>query len=223
MRLALVTTPPSVPSEIGDRTRSLLERLARRAEVRVFVEDGRAGELLGAIETEPALALFPREHDQVLYSLGNEAAHAFMVPLVRAIGGAVWLHDWVLSDLAAAVHPALEHGGLAGQLAALREGGLAQLRAYRADGLDRPRLPLNRSVVRFADAFLVHDGDLRARILEERNAPTPIALVPRPTGAEDVDLTAARCAEALERFPRPRGHKRRLWLRRLRLARLARG
>jgi hypothetical protein len=229
MRLALVTTPPSVPSGIGELARGLLERLKPRAEVRVFVEDRLAGEPICDLAGEPALALFPREHDRVLYLLGNEPAHAFMVPLLRAIGGAVWLHDWCLFDLAAAFRPALARGGLAGQRAALLEGGVAQLWAYRADRLDRARLPLNRSVVRFADAFLVEDEELRRRILEERNAPTPIAVVPRPpsgagesAGASAWELAAARCAEALERFPRPRGHKRRLIGRRLRLARLAR-
>jgi len=38
-------------------------------------------------------------------------------------------------------------------------------------------LALNRSVVRFGDAFIVHSEAMRARILEERNAPTPIGVV----------------------------------------------
>jgi glycosyltransferase involved in cell wall biosynthesis len=47
---------------------------------------------------------------------------------------------------------------------------------------DRFRLPLNRSIVRWADAFIVHSEFVRARILIERNAPTPVAVLPH--GAE---------------------------------------
>ena len=104
-----------------------------------------------------------------------------MVPIVRALGGAVCLHDWVLFDLAVAAYPALARGGLAGHWAALCEGGPAQLSVYRANRLDRFNLPLNRSVVRLADAFVVHSELLRRRILDERNAPTPIAVVPHGT------------------------------------------
>ena len=57
-------------------------------------------------------------------------------------------------------------------------------------------LPLNRSVVREADAFLVHSECLARRIREERNAPTPIGVVHH--GAErrwrDEDRRAARAA-----------------------------
>lgn len=211
MKLALVTTPPGASSGIGDYARRLLEHLKDRFEVRVFVETGREGHSLCGIATEPALALFPREHDQVLYLLGNEPEHAFMVPIVRALGGAVDLHDWVLYDLAVAAYPALARGGLAGNWVALCEGGFAQLATYRKDRLDRLQLPLNRSVVRFADAFVVHGEDLRAKILEERNAPTPIAVVPQAD-------SAPRVAEALESFPRPRGARKRLIAQRVRLA-----
>jgi hypothetical protein len=217
MKLALVTTPSGARSGIGDYARRLLEHLKQRLDVRVFVETGREGEPVCGIASEPALALFPREHDQLLYQLGNEPQHAFMVPIVRALGGAVCLHDWVLHDLAVAAYPALARGGLAGQWAALREGGWAQLAAYRKDRLDRLHLPLNRSVVRFADAFVVESELLRAKILEERNAPTPIAVVP-PAETAGFEPTAARYAEALERFPRPRGSRRRLIAQRVRLA-----
>jgi glycosyltransferase involved in cell wall biosynthesis len=42
---------------------------------------------------------------------------------------------------------------------------------------DRFVLPLNRSVVRLADAFVVHSDYVRGRILEERNSPTPIGVL----------------------------------------------
>jgi glycosyltransferase involved in cell wall biosynthesis len=42
---------------------------------------------------------------------------------------------------------------------------------------DRFHLPLNRSVVRFADAFLVHSEYVKERVLADRNAPTPVGVV----------------------------------------------
>jgi glycosyltransferase involved in cell wall biosynthesis len=42
---------------------------------------------------------------------------------------------------------------------------------------DRFELPLNRSVVRFGDAFLCHSRYVAERILRERNASTPLGLV----------------------------------------------
>ncbi len=187
MRLALVTTAPSVPSRVGASVRQLLPHLARRVECEVFVAPGTEGEELSGLRTRPSSQMRAREYDQVLYSVGNEAHQAFMVPLVRAIGGSVALHDWILFELALAVHPSLRAGGARGLVAALREGGLRQARAWwkcRGDSraLAGLRLPLNRSIVRFADAFLVSSEELGRRVLEDRNAPTPIAVVPR--GAE---------------------------------------
>ena len=131
MRLAVVTTPPSTRSGIGDYTRGLLEHLKRLFEVRVFVAPGLEGEELAGLTAESVLALRPREQDQLLFQLGNERDHAFMSPLVRSLGGVVALHDWVLFDLAVAARPELARGGLRGHLAAWREGGLEQLAVYR--------------------------------------------------------------------------------------------
>lgn len=130
MRLAVVTTPPSLPSGIGDYTRHLLAELRTRAEVTVFVQDGREGESLDGLPTHAARALRPREFDRIVYQLGNEVAHAFMEPMVRRLGGTVVLHDWVLFDLALAAHPALARGGLKGHVLAWREGGAAAARVY---------------------------------------------------------------------------------------------
>ena len=78
------------------------------------------------IEVRPASSLTRKSADRILYLLGNERAHAFMLPLIRNIGGTVYLHDWVLFDLMTAAFPALERGGLAGHLAAWNCGGLRQ-------------------------------------------------------------------------------------------------
>lgn len=137
MRLAVVTTPAAAPSGIGDYTQRLLPQLARGAEVAVFVESGQAGAPVAGIATRPIDALKPREFDQVLYQIGNEGRHAFMLPSIRAVGGAVALHDWVLFDLAAAAFPELERTGLRGLATVLREGGVVQARAWWRNRMER--------------------------------------------------------------------------------------
>jgi|SRR5882672_8400734 len=205
MKLALVTTPPSVRSAVGEYTRELVRELEQLCEIAVFVERGRESEPYEGRATRAADALLPREFDQVLYQVGNEREHAFMLPMLRALGGTVALHEWVLCDLARAAFPALEHGGLRGFVRALREGGLDQARAHAAQvrAGTRVDVPLNRSVVRFGDSFLVHDERVRRLILEERNAPTPTGVVPR--GPEQPwSVVAAKYFELLGAFPPPR-------------------
>jgi glycosyltransferase involved in cell wall biosynthesis len=145
MRVALVTTPPSVRSGIGDYARAWLSEFRRHAEVEVFVE--RAGEELCGLATKPASELARFGGERIVYQLGNELAHAFMTPLVARFGGTVVLHDWVLFDQAVAAYPELARGGLAGHLRAFREGGLDQASIYaqnrarkRRDERGEPRL-----------------------------------------------------------------------------------
>ena len=210
MKLALVTTPPSARSAVGEYTRKLAGELSKLCEVDYFVERGREGESFESRVTRSADTLLPREFDQVLYQVGNEREHAFMLPMLRALGGTVALHDWVLFDLALAAYPELARGGLRGFARAVREGGLGQARTYFAQRGDRSKLaekrselPLNRSVVRFGDSFIVHDERVRHAILEERNAPTPTGIVPRPA-EEPWSVIAAKYVELLSAFPPPR-------------------
>jgi glycosyltransferase involved in cell wall biosynthesis len=144
MKLALVTTPPSVRSGIGDYTRHLLPHLVRHCDVSVFVEPKHAGEPLAGLETRRADTLVPRDFDQVLYQLGNERSHVFMPRMVRALGGTVVLHDWVLFDLALAAFPALARGGVKGHALALREGGPGELAVYARNWRARRRQRLER-------------------------------------------------------------------------------
>ncbi|HUR28700.1 MAG TPA: hypothetical protein VM509_10980, partial [Planctomycetota bacterium] len=139
MKVAVVTTPPSAASGIGDYTRHLLAELVHHAEIDLFVEDGREGEILLEREMRPVRTLDWSAYDQVVFQLGNEIAHAFMEPLVRRSGGTVVLHDWVLFDLALAAHPALARGGLKGLALAWREGGLEQANIYVDNFLERRR------------------------------------------------------------------------------------
>jgi glycosyltransferase involved in cell wall biosynthesis len=130
MKVALVTTPPLRGSGIGDYTRDLLPHLARHVEVEVFVEDGLEGGEVAGRPTRPLSELDPMIVDRILYQLGNERSHAFMLPAIREFGGTVVLHDWVLFDLAMGGVPGLEQGGWRGHLAALKAGGLSQARVY---------------------------------------------------------------------------------------------
>jgi hypothetical protein len=211
VKLALVT---AATSGIGDLARRLVPHLASRAELRVFLEQGSAGAELEGAPTEPVAALLPREHDQVLYLVANEAGCGFMAETVRLLGGAVVLRDWELPELALAAYPALRARGPAGFLRAAREGGLGQARQWaRSLAGDPEGAPaLNRSIVRFADAFIVAEGDVRERILVERNAPTPVAVMEPSDPAE----TAEQYLDVLDRFPRPRSINKRLLVRRIR-------
>jgi glycosyltransferase involved in cell wall biosynthesis len=139
LKIALVTTPPSVRSGIGDYTRHLLPYLRESLEVELYVAPGREREPWPGETPRSALELDPRRVDRVLYQLGNEIHHAFMAPMVRQLGGVVVLHDWVLFDMALAAHPGLTRGGLKGHALALREGGLGQARVYANNWRDRRR------------------------------------------------------------------------------------
>ena len=139
MKVALITTPPSVRSGIGDYTRHLLPYLREHCDVRCYVEHGHDEKEWGDIEAAPVTELNPRNYDQVLYQLGNELSHSFMPPMIRAIGGTVMQHDWVLFDMAMKTYPALFRGGAKGHMLALREGGLHQASLYSQNWLDRRR------------------------------------------------------------------------------------
>lgn len=139
MKVALVTTPPAVRSGIGDYTRHLLPHLRAHCEVEIFVPSGHDDPAWKDERAQLVNALDPRRYDQVLYQLGNEQSHAFMPRMIRATGGTVVQHDWVLFDMATAAWPGLVRGGAKGHALALREGGLAQTQVYLRNWLDRRR------------------------------------------------------------------------------------
>lgn len=185
MKIAWITTPESSASRVGRSVRGLLPHLREHATVELFVEPGREQALQGGEPTRSIAALRPREYDQILYSIGNEAEHAFMAPLLRHLGGTVQLFDWQLPRLARAAYPRIARPGLRGGLLALRETGSVGLRARaslagdafleREPGDDLPAW--NRSVTRHADAFVVHSAWLAHRLRSDRNAHTPIAVL----------------------------------------------
>jgi len=172
---------------------ALLPHLAERCELTLLVEHA-GGELAGC-PLQSVTQLDPTAFDQVVYAVGNEAAHGYMLPIVRRIGGVAALFDWCLAKAARAAYPGFEVGGaLAGWLA-LREGGREGLR-LRDDADAVPAL--NRSIVRHADGFLLPTEELRTRVLEDRNGPTPTAVFDPAAATVDV---ARLWADALEAFP----------------------
>lgn len=131
MRIALVTTPPSIRSGIGDYTRRLLPYLREHTGVEVFVRDDLIdpgnwpGEPL-----RPASELEPGAFDQILYQIGNEVNHAFMIPVIEKAGGVVMLHDWILFDMAVSHWPLLRKNGRRGAAVAWREGGFSGFKTW---------------------------------------------------------------------------------------------
>lgn len=139
MRIALVTTPPSRRSGIGDYTRHLLPHLRAHATVDLFVPPPVDGDTWPGDVAKSVLELDPNEYDQVLFQLGNELGHNFMARMIRHMGGTVMQHDWVLFDMALATFPGLVRGGFKGHALAFREGGLAQAKRYFHNWLERRR------------------------------------------------------------------------------------
>ncbi len=203
LKIALVTTPSEQRSGVADYTRQLLPHLREHCDIESFVQEQAAGREVAGVPARSVRELKARDFDRILYQIGNEPSQAFMLPVLRALGGAVAQHDWVLFDLAQAAFPSLVTGGWRGYLRAVREGGIKQARLYRTahctapiQGLAREQgaqqlgegelvLPLNRAVVRHGDTFLVHSRRMRERILEERNDNTYIAVI--PYGREGLD------------------------------------
>jgi hypothetical protein len=208
MKLALVTTPWDVPGEYAALTRAFGRELWEHAEVHVFVERGREGADWFGVRTRSASELLPRDFDQVLYLVDDTAEHAFMAPLVRTLGGCVALHTWELRRLARAAYPELVKPGLRAAKRAFGEGGLAAAREHWSDPAST-NSPLNRSIVRFGDTFLVRDEALKKQLLDDRNAPTPIGVVPWPATPEgDWAAVATAMFKLFERFPPPRTARR---------------
>ena len=139
MRIALVTTPPSRRSGIGDYTRHLLPHLRAHADVDLYVPPPVDANTWPGDVARSVLELYPNAYDQVLFQLGNELGHNFMARMIRRIGGTVMQHDWVLFDMALATYPGLVRGGWKGHLLALREGGWDQARLYMHNWLERRR------------------------------------------------------------------------------------
>jgi hypothetical protein len=222
VRVALVTASEAVASPAGELARRLRAPLAERCELTTFVGVAPDREAPEPDERD-VLELDPRAHDRILYPVANDPAIAFVPRTIRAFGGAVLLCDWALPDLASAAFPALRAGGVRGLLTALREGGAGEAAAYRRGAtLEGPgaELALNHSAVRHGDAFLVLAQDVKRRVVVERNAATPVAVLQEAGSGLgddcDWDALAAECLDVLERMPAHRTARKASFLARVR-------
>jgi glycosyltransferase involved in cell wall biosynthesis len=105
LRLAVWTPLPPQPTGIADYSVELLERLTRRYDVEVFVDDGCVppAALLRQHRVEHFTA-FSRRHRQApfdlcLYQLGRSSMHLYMREAMRAHPGVVVLHDLAMSHV----------------------------------------------------------------------------------------------------------------------------
>jgi hypothetical protein len=202
MRLAIVTG--AAPTAVGARLVELVPHLAAEHELEIFAE--REGELPGVRRVRPVTEFTPRELDHFVFVVEDEPACGFMLLLVRELGGTVALEQWSLARAARAAYAELGRPGLRGTVRAWREGGVADLLAWRRGQFGD--LAFNRSAVRFADSFIVPSEELRRRVLVERNAPTPIGVV-EPQA--DAASQASAWTECLGRFPNPRSARKTLF------------
>ena len=65
--------------------------------------------------------------------------------------------------------------------------------------------------MRFGDSYLVHDAELGRRVIDDRNAATPVGLLPHGLDATDpatLDELVRKYVEYLELAPPPRSHRR---------------
>jgi hypothetical protein len=76
---------------------------------------------------------------------------------------------------------------------------LAQWLDYRRHPDARAQLPLNRAIVRFADAFIVSSEELKLQVLRERNQATPVGVVPRSAGIDVPEETSSEERAWIER------------------------
>ena len=201
MRLALVipagqAQPSASLDSILREAREFTLQLRGRVELELFSERRGPSPLEAGHELSALGELDPKRFDRILYSIGDDPGCAFMLPMLRRVGGIVLLLDWGLGRVARRCWPELDRPGLRGYARALAVGGLVGARERL-----RAQPALNRPVVRFADGFIVRSPELRERILVERNMPTPIACVDEGERAKVGTELGQHYAQMLERFP----------------------
>ena len=230
MRLAFCTPLPPSPSGIADYSAEVLALLAPRHAIDVF-HDQEA--VLGAparCTVLRASELVPRHrarpYDLVIHQLGNDAAHAFLYPLLSRAPGLLVLHDLVLHhsravmllDTAAARAYAADPSSKR-----LRDATLGGREAYTAEvayayprqarrlvaahentvGLLLPyAYPLFHLPVAVSRATAVHNGAM-ARAVAEEVAGARVLQVAMPAARVPVsaaDVAAVRASMAADAF-----------------------
>lgn len=200
--MAIVGPLPPLRSGIADYTRDLLPYVARDFDVEVFVDEHQPS-LDGTVDprtvVRPAreLALHYDRFRHVVYQMGNNHHHRFVLELAVRLPGVVLLHDVVLHHLYEEIagredeweeyHHALRRSyGRAGDL-------LLRTKRWRmASALENFAFPLFEAVGAASRGILVHSEAAREEV--ERRLP-PVAVGRIPMGiplAEPMDRSAAR-------------------------------
>ncbi|MET0154072.1 MAG: glycosyltransferase [Candidatus Binatia bacterium] len=201
-RLAFVSPLPPVRSGIADYASDLLPFVARDFAVEVFVDERhpllRDG-VYHALPVHPAGELRRRraEFAHVVYQMGNNLHHRFVLELAQEVPGIAVLHDVVLHHLyevIAGVEDAWEEYGraLRESYGRIGERVLSMKRWRLASERENFALPLFESVAAAGRGVIVHNGCAEREV--RRRLPTvPVRRMPMgiPPGGT-VDRRAAR-------------------------------
>ena len=201
-RLAFVSPLPPVRSGIADYARDLLPHLVESFEVEVFVDERHplvAEGAYGTLQLHPGTELGRRftDFDCVVYQLGNNLHHRFVLEIARQLPGIVVLHDLVLHHLyeeIAGVEDEWEAYG-----AALREGygpigaAVVQWKRWRlASERENFELPLFEPIGARSRGILVHSRSAEAAV-RRRLPQTPVERIPMGIPREpELDRDGAR-------------------------------
>jgi glycosyltransferase involved in cell wall biosynthesis len=202
-RVAFVTPVPPVSTSAADRALRMVPALLPYFEVDLIVEQE-------AVCLPPALSKLAcrdaawlhrhaDEYEHILYQLGNDERHAYMLPLMAAHPGVVVLHDFYLGEL-------LSHEEPAGKSPGGWSRALFESHGYRAlqpgtcgEGWEQARqlYPGNRTILQEARHVIVHSDHARqmAQQWYGPDAGRDWSVVPLPRLLPgEYDRTAARAA-----------------------------
>jgi glycosyltransferase involved in cell wall biosynthesis len=201
-RLAFVSPLPPVRSGIADYARDLLPHLVESFEVEVFVDPRHplvAEGAYGTLPLHPGTELGRRfaDFDGVVYQLGNNLHHRFVLELAGELPGIVVLHDLVLHHLYEEIAGLEDEWGTYG--AALREAygpigtAVVQWKRWRlASDRENFDLPLFEPIGARSRGILVHSRSAAAAV-RRRLPQTPIERIPMGIPREpELDRDGAR-------------------------------
>ncbi len=201
-RLAFVSPLPPVRSGIADYAADLLPYIARDFAVEVFVDERHSVVREGvyrSLPVHPAAELRKRrgEFAHVVYQMGNNLHHRFVLELARDVPGILVLHDVVLHHLyeaIAGVEDAWEDyaRALRESYGEIGERVLSMKRWRLASERENYALPLFESVAAASRGIIVHNR-CAEREVRRRLPSVPVRRMPMgiPAGGT-VDRRGAR-------------------------------
>ncbi len=212
-RLALVTPWPPEQSGVADYSLRLARELARRIDVDIVVRGPIAeyelpleqGMRLISCRSFPAAARL-RQHDRVLYCMGNSSFHEHVYELLRERPGAVVLHDVQLTGFygwyAGRERPDDPIGRLAERVAEQYGARIppGELRSAPLSAERRAELGIfmTGAIQRYADRVFVHSRFAQDLLRRDGGVPdrrAPVSLIPfgmPPADEGGVRSTAAQ-------------------------------